>query len=436
MKKLHMKIPDVLVIESEHRPGSLGKILSAIGELGVVIEHLVAVRRDQDKTVWEVTVELAQDKLSELTDCIEHLPNAKLLGESDRVFERHRGGKIHTVSKVPFESIGQMRDLYTPGVARVSLALQEDPEKAWEYTNIANTVAIVTDGTAVLGLGNIGALAGLPVMEGKSMIYARNVGISGVPLLFDGADTQTIVDSVMAVESGFGAIHLEDIGSPACFEIEAQLRKRLDKPVLHDDQHGTAVVVLGAVISAAGYVGLDPKDSVVGHIGLGAAGIGIASLFAHYGVVQSLGSDLRDEAVKRFEAIGGKSASIEDLMAQSDIVIATTGARDLIKPEWVHKGQMIFALSNPEPEIEPHVAIQRGAAFASDGSSVNNALGFPALFRGALDARAKCFTDEMLIAAAEKLAELAPENEMMPDVMDRNVHAQVAAAVRDAATER
>lgn len=435
MTKLHMKIPDVLVIESEHRPGSLGRILTAIGELGVVIEHLVAVRRDQDKTVWEVTVELDEDRLSEVKRCIENLPNARLLGESDRVFDRHRGGKIHTVSKVPFESIGQMRDLYTPGVARVSLAVQKEPDKAWEYTNIANTVAIVTDGTAVLGLGNIGALAGLPVMEGKSMIYARNVGISGVPLLFEGADTQTIVDSVMAVESSFGAIHLEDIGSPACFEIETELRKRLDKPVLHDDQHGTAVVVLGAVISAASYVGLDLQSCVVGHVGLGAAGIGIASLFAHYGVVQSLGSDLSEKAVERFEELGGKKAGLEDIMAKADIVIATTGAKDLIKPEWVREGQMVFALSNPEPEIEPHVAIQRGAAFASDGSSVNNALGFPALFRGALDARAKCFTDKMLIAAAEKLAELAPENEMMPDVMDRNVHAQVAAAVRDAASD-
>lgn len=430
-----MNIPDVLVIESEHQPGSLGRILTAIGELGVVIEHLVAVRRNQDKTVWEVTVELSEEQLSEVAECIEKLPNARLLGESDRVFDRHRGGKIHVVPKVPFDSIGQMRDLYTPGVARVSLAVQKDPDKAWEYTNMANTVAIVTDGTAVLGLGDIGALAGLPVMEGKAMIYARNVGISGVPLLFEDAGAQSIIDSVMAIESSFGAIHLEDIGSPACFEIEAALRERLDKPVLHDDQHGTAVVTLAAVISAARHVNFDLQQCVVGHIGLGAAGIGIARLFARYGVVQSLGCDLREAAIKQFEGIGGKRAGLEEIMAKSDIVIATTGVKDLIKPEWIRKGQIIFALSNPEPEISLHTALEHGAAFVSDGSSVNNALGFPALFRGALDARAKRFTDEMLFAAAEKLAELSPEDKMMPDVMDRDVHAQVAAAVRDAASK-
>ncbi|MDN5864912.1 MAG: NADP-dependent malic enzyme [Gammaproteobacteria bacterium] len=428
-----MKIPDVLVIESEHRPGSLGRILTAIGDLGVVVEHLVAVRRDQDKTVWEVTVELEEHQMNELAECIEQLPNARLLGESDRVFDRHRGGKIHMVSKVAFDSLGQMRDLYTPGVARVCLAVLKEPEKVNDYTNLPNTVAIVTDGSAVLGLGNIGALAGLPVMEGKSMIYARNVGVSAVPILFDESDPEKIIDAVVAIAPSFGAIHLEDIASPACFRIEAALRERLDKPVLHDDQHGTAVVTLAALISASRHVGLDLNNSVVGHIGLGAAGIGIARLLNRYGVVKSLGSDLNETAVKRFEKTGGKGVALEELVAKSHVVIATTGVKDLIHPEWIQEGQMIFALSNPEPEIDPHVALQRGASFAIDGSGLNNALGFPALFRGALDARARQFTDAMLFAAAEKIAELAPEDKMLPDVMDREVHAAIAAAVRDAA---
>ncbi|HEX5340371.1 MAG TPA: malic enzyme-like NAD(P)-binding protein [Gammaproteobacteria bacterium] len=428
-----MRVPEVLLLESQHRPGNLGRILTAIGECGIVIDHISLVRRAQDQSVWEVTVEMDEAAGKQLYAQLATLPYCKLLGRSDRVFDRHRGGKIEMVSKVPLDSIQQLRDVYTPGVARVCLAIQKDPALAWEYTNLANTVGIITNGTAILGLGHIGAIPGLPVMEGKAMIYSRFVGISGVPILLNDTDPKKVIDAVLAIESSFGAIHLEDIAAPACFEIEETLAAKLDKPVMQDDQHGTAVVALAALLSASARVGRDLKDCVVGQLGLGAAGIGIVNLLLHYGVKQVLGSDLREEALTRLEGMGGKRASLTDIMSKSDIVIATTGVKGLIKPESVRKGQLIFALSNPEAEIEPRIALEHGAAFATDGRSVNNALGFPALFRGALDARARRFTNEMYLAAAVKLAELAPPDELLPHVLDRAVHAAVAVAVKEAA---
>jgi malate dehydrogenase (oxaloacetate-decarboxylating) len=209
--------------------------------------------------------------------------------------------------------------------------------------------------------------------------------------------------------------------------------KQLKKPVLHDDQHGTAVVTLAALISATRRVDRDLKGSVVGQIGLGAAGIGIVRLLHRYGVKAVLGADRREEGLARLEKMGGKRASLEQLMQQADIVIATTGVKGLILPEMVRKGQIIFALSNPEPEISARKALEAGAAYATDGRSVNNALGYPALFRGALDARAKRFTDAMFFAAATTLAELAPAEELLPDPLDKTVHIAVADAVKDAA---
>ena len=430
-----MRIPEILLIESQHKPGSLAKVLQVIGEAGVVVEHLHSVRRHQDKTVWEITLEMDEEADRSLYDKINALPNAKIIGKSDRVFDRHKGGKIEMVSKVPLDAIQQLRDLYTPGVARVSLAIQKDPSKVWEYTNLGNTVGIVTNGTAVLGLGDIGGLPGLPVMEGKAMIYAKFTGISGIPILLTDKDPKKVIETVLAIESSFGAIHLEDIAAPECFEIEQELIKRLKKPVLHDDQHGTAVVTLAGLISATRRVKRDLKSCVVGQVGLGAAGIGIVRLLKHYGVKGVLGADRREEALSRVEKMGGKRATLEQVMQQADIVIATTGVKGLIKPEMVRQGQLIFALSNPEPEISARAALEAGAAYATDGRSVNNALGYPALFRGALDARAKCFTDAMFIAAATKLAALAPAEELLPDPLDKSVHTAVALAVKEAAMQ-
>lgn len=430
-----MKIPEILIVETIHQPGSLAKVLQVIADAGLTIEHLTALRRDQGRTLWEITLEMDEEADRSLYDRIGQLPTARFVGKSDRVFNRHRGGKIRTVASIPINTLQVLRDVYTPGVARVCLAIKEDPRAAHDFTSVDSTVAIVTNGTAVLGLGNIGALAGLPVMEGKAALFADLVGLSGVPILLKETQPDRVVEAIAAIELSFGAIQLEDFAAPECFEIERKLRERLQKPVLHDDQHGTAVVALAALINAARHAGRSLRDSVVGQIGLGAAGTGIVRLLRAYGVERVLGADRSSDAIRRLESLGGESASLEGIMQRADIVLATTGVKGLIRPEWVRPGQVILALSNPDPEIEPLVARERGAAFAADGKGINNVLAFPGLFKGALAARVTRFSDQMLMAAADAIAQLARGDELVPDPLDKSVHERVTVAVRDAAAE-
>ena len=269
-----MKIPEILLIESVQKPGNLARVLTVIGEEGVLVEHLAVVRREGNRTVWEVTLELDPGAAPRLEARINELSHAKVLGRSDRVFNRHRGGKIRTESAIEIGSQQILRDVYTPGVARVCLAIHDDPSLAREFTAIHRTVAIVTDGTAVLGLGDIGPVAGMPVMEGKAALMASLAGLSGVPILLDEKDPDRMVEAIAAIAPSFGAIQLEDISAPRCFEVEEKLRERLSVPVLHDDQHGTAVVTLAAVRNAGRRVHQRLSVSTVGQVGLGAAGIG------------------------------------------------------------------------------------------------------------------------------------------------------------------
>ena len=430
-----MKIPEILIVETIHQPGSLAKVLQVIADAGLTIEHLTALRRDQGRTLWEITLEMDEEADRSLYDRIGQLPTARFVGKSDRVFNRHRGGKIRTVASIPINTLQVLRDVYTPGVARVCLAIKEDPRAAHDFTSVDSTVAIVTNGTAVLGLGNIGALAGLPVMEGKAALFADLVSLSGIPILLKETQPDRVVEAIAAIELSFGAIQLEDFAAPECFEIEQKLRERLQKPVLHDDQHGTAVVALAALINAARHAGRSLRDSVVGQIGLGAAGTGIVRLLRAYGVERVLGADRSSDAIRRLESLGGEGASLEGVMQRADIVLATTGVKGLIRPEWVRSGQVILALSNPDPEIEPLVARERGAAFAADGKGINNVLAFPGLFKGALSARVTRFSDQMLMAAADAIAQLARGDELVPDPLDKSVHERVTVAVRDAALE-
>lgn len=424
-----MKIPEIIVVRTVHRPGSLARVLNVLGEAGIVVEGLTARKRDHEHTVWEISVDVDAESNLDLAGAIDALDNAEVLGKSDRVFNRHRGGKIQVQSRQPVQSLEMLRDVYTPGVARVCLALAEDPQCTKEFTALGRTVAIATNGTAILGLGDIGPVAGMPVMEGKAALMSELAGLSGVPLLVERRDVEGFVEAVAAVSASFGAIQLEDVAAPECFDIEAALVERLNKPVMHDDRHGTAVVVLAGLLSAARAVDFDLSASVIGQVGLGAAGIGICELLQHYGVSGLLGADLDPRARQRLERLGGRPAELERIMQEADVVIATTGVKNLIRPEMIRPGQVIFALSNPEPEIEPEAALARGARFATDGKIVNNVLGFPGIFRGALDADAPRITVEMLLAAADALSARATADSLVPDPLELEVHAAVARAV-------
>ncbi|HVY81620.1 MAG TPA: malic enzyme-like NAD(P)-binding protein [Steroidobacteraceae bacterium] len=424
-----MKIPEILQVETSQVPGSLASVLNAIADLGLVLEHVTMLHREQGRTLWEITVEIEEGRQDELLAKLGAVPSAKFMGWSDRVFDRHRGGKIEMRSRMPISSQQILRDLYTPGVARVCLAIQKNPEKVFDYTYVSRAVAVITDGSAILGLGNIGARPGLPVIEGKAALFASLVGLSGVPILVESTSIDHFVDVVRSISHSFGAILLEDIAAPRCFEIEHKLRARLDMPVLHDDQHATAVVTLASLLNATRIAGTALEKQVVGIIGLGAAGLGIARLLRGFGVERLIGTDLRPEATARLAELHGQAVTLPELMRRADVVIATTGQKGLIAEEQVRRGQIVLALSNPDPEIEPEAAKRAGAKVAADGKSINNVLAFPGLFAGALRARARAFTDAMLLAAARTIAAAAPEGQLVPDALSDTLHAQVTAAV-------
>jgi len=431
-----MRVVEILLVEAPHKPGNMAKVLGVLGSLDVTVEGLNAVRRLDKDTIWEITIEYDDTlNIDDLIEQINQLPETLMVGKSDRVFNRHKGGKIQTTSRIAINSLEILRDVYTPGVARVCEAIKKSPEKIKDYTNIQNTVAIVTNGTAILGLGDIGPEAGLPVMEGKAAILSELVELSGVPILLKEKDSRKIIDTVEAIAPSFGAILLEDIKAPECFEIEAELIKKLDKPVFHDDQHGTAIVALAALLSASKRTGVNIKDCVFGQVGLGAAGIGICSLMTEYGLKEVLGTDINQDALQRLSDLGGHPVGLAELMEKADIVVATTGVKGLIKPEMVREGQIIMALTNPDPEIEPTVALEQGARFATCGKIVNNMLAFPGLFRGTLDAGVNEITHKMRIAAAETLSDLAREDSLVPSALNKSAHQAVAEAVYNAAKD-
>jgi malate dehydrogenase (oxaloacetate-decarboxylating) len=351
----------------------------------------------------------------------------------DRALLRHEGGKLSIDPVHQVRSVQEMRDVYTPGVARVCLAIAAKPALASHYTMISRSVAICTNGTRVLGLGNIGPVASMPVMEGKAVFYRQFAGISAMPILIDTEDMDEFIETVVRIAPTFGGIHLEDISAPECFEIERRLIATLPQPVMHDDVHGTAVVSVAAAIAACRHAGIELSSTTVGQLGLGAAGFGIASLMVDGGVAQVIAFDPQEASHARAREKGIELTTMEEVMERADVVVATTGRPGLIKPAMVRKGQVILALTNPDPEIEPRDAEEVGAALAADGRSVNNVLGYPGIFRGALKAGAKEINVEMKLAAARVLADLAGESELVPDVLDQRVHDAVAEAVREAA---
>ncbi len=430
------KLVKTLRLMIKDAPGYLGKLATTIGALGGNIGDIKLIRFGMEYNIRDFTVFFDDEgHLERVLEAIGKIEGVVISDVIDPVLELHRGGKIRVRSTCTIEGINTVRKIYTPGVAKVCRMIQEDPDNAYYYTSIGNSVAIVTNGTAILGLGDIGAVAGMPVMEGKAVLFDYLVGINGIPILVDSHDPDEVIRVVSRIAPTFGAIKLEDIKAPDCFYIEDKLSEMLDIPVLHDDQHGTAVVVLAALFNASKYVGIMIKNEIVGMVGLGAAGMGIAKLLIAYGVRKVLGTDINEKAVEIFRERGGVPSTLEEVMEKSNIVICTTGVGGLIKKEMIKKGQVILALSNPYPEITPQDAKEAGASFAADGRAVNNALAFPGLFRGALNARAKKINNRMKIAAAKVIAKYAEPGELVPGLLNLEMHSEVAKAVERAAFE-
>lgn len=423
-------------IQIPHRTGQLARVAGTIAEGGGLIGDVTTINVGRESSVREITLEVGdRDRAERIVGMLNELDGVEVLWARDRALLKHEGGKLVIESVHPVRTVQDMRDVYTPGVARACEAIVEDPSLASELTMIGRSVAICTNGTRVLGLGDIGPVASMPVMEGKAVFYQQLAGVSAMPILIDARDVDTFVETVVRIAPGFGGIHLEDISAPECFEIEARLIERLHQPVMHDDVHGTAVVTLAAALVACRQAGLALREQVVGQIGLGAAGFGIAALMVDAGAKRVLASDPNPLSHERARAKGIEITDMQTVMGEADVVVATTGVPGLIKPELVREGQVILAITNPYPEIEPEDALAAGAAFAADGKSVNNVLGYPGIFRGALLSGAKQINPEMKIAAAEVLASLTPEGELVPPALDPTVHLQVSEAVREAAVK-
>ncbi len=428
------KLMRTVRVRNRQQVGTLARLLTAISAAGGSVGGIRLLSETSASVIRDITIYAdSPQSIEQVLQAIENNPGTRVLEVRDEVLELHQKGKIAIRSRYQIDSLATLRRVYTPGVAEVCLMIAEDPALARHYTITSHLIAIVTDGSAVLGLGDIGPLGAMPVMEGKAMLMETLVGLSGVPILLNTQDVDEIVATIVHIAPTFAAIQLEDISAPRCFEIERRLQEQLDKPVMHDDQHGTAVVTTAALMVAAREAGRDLKQARIGQIGLGAAGNATARMLMAYTQNPVLGADLDPQALARHEANGGQAATLEDIMRTCDIVVATTGAPGLIKPEMVRPGQIILALSNPNPEITPEAALAAGAAFAADGKSVNNVLGFPGIFRGLVDADAPRVTPEMLLAAAEAIAANTPPGELVPDPLNREVHQAVARAVAQTA---
>ena len=440
-------------------PGSFARLAQAIGDAGGSFGAIDLVRVEKNTKVRDVTVEATDAAhMARIVESVRSVDGIEVERVSDRTFLMHLGGKIEMRSKVPVKTRDDLSMAYTPGVARICRAIADDRDSAWNLTIKQNTVAVISDGTAVLGLGDIGPEAAMPVMEGKALLFKEFGGVDAWPLCLDTKDPDEIVAIVKAIAPGFGGINLEDISAPRCFEIEKRLRAELDIPVFHDDQHGTAIVVLAALINALRVVGKRLEEIRVVTTGVGAAGVAVTDILLNAGVRAIIGCDQGGAIYEGREGLNTAKAqyatrtnrerlrgTADELLEGADVFIGLSvpGAVSVTGIESMADDAIVFAMANPTPEVEPEDLPPGKVAVVATGRSdypnqINNVLAFPGVFRGALDVRASTITRNMEVAAGHAIAsviaddDLAPEY-IIPSVFNRDVTLAVAAAVAEAA---
>ncbi|MFZ1702041.1 MAG: malic enzyme-like NAD(P)-binding protein [Pyrinomonadaceae bacterium] len=450
-----------LRVRIHNEPGKLGEITTAIGKAGGDIEGIDIVSVGKDFLIRDITVNAASETHDqEIIESVKVIDGVEVVNVSDRTFLMHLGGKIEIVSKMQLKTRSDLSMAYTPGVARVCEAIHRDPEKAFNLTIKKNTVAVVSDGTAVLGLGDIGPAAAMPVMEGKCQLFKEFGGVDAFPICLNTKDPHEIVQTIKNISVAFGGINLEDISAPRCFEIEERLKEELDIPVFHDDQHGTAVVVLAALINALKITGKRMEDIKLVVNGIGAAGVACSKIVMAAGVQNIIGCDTtgaifegRKENmnwVKDWYARNSnpnkEQGTIHDVIKDADVFFGLSAPGTIDENDLMNmaKDPIVFAMANPTPEIMPEDAVGHVAVMATGRSDypnqINNVLCFPGIFRGALNCRASQINEPMKLAAAHAIAETILPEELHPDyiipsVFDRRVGEAVAARVEEAAYE-
>jgi malate dehydrogenase (oxaloacetate-decarboxylating) len=433
----------------------LASVTQAIALTGGNLGQIDLIEQSRQESTRDITVDAASTEHAEtIVQAVKELPDIQVIDVYDRTFNLHRGGKISIVSRIPLKSVSDLAMAYTPGVGRICKAIAENPEEVYNLTIKQNTVAIVTDGSAVLGLGNLGPAAALPVMEGKAMLFKEFAGLDAFPICLDTQDTDEIVKAVKNIAPVFGGVNLEDIAAPRCFEIEKRLRAELNIPIFHDDQHGTAIVTLAALFNSLKLIQKSIADICIVINGAGAAGIAIARLLRKAGAETILMCDSQgiistnrtDLTAEKLEFAVKAQGTLAGAVQGADVFIGVS-APGVLTPEMVQgmtKDAIVFAMANPIPEIQPELVPKNVTVMATGRSDypnqINNVLAFPGVFRGALDCRARTITTNMCLQAASAIASLVKPADLnrehiIPSVFDQRVATAVAAAVQQAARE-
>ena len=448
-------------LELTQRTGVFAQLANAMAEESASLGAVDIVSATRTKVIRDITVDVQSEEHGErVLKRLNSLQDIRVIASSDRIFLMHLGGKIRIESKFPINTRNSLSMVYTPGVGRVVKSIAADEKRAYTFTSKTNSIAVVTDGSAILGLGNLGPLAALPVMEGKAMLFNQFAGIDAWPLCLSTQDSEKIIQTVLAIAPTFGGINLEDISAPRCFEIEQRLQRELEIPVMHDDQHGTAVVILGALLNALKVTGRSIQDITVVVIGLGAAGIACCELLLGAGVTRLRGCDKQGwvlnhpitellpqrHALRSLIQYDTPIGTIQDALREAHVVIGLSTANVLKQEDLtlMAKDPIVLALANPDPEISPELAIPFCRVYASGRSDYpnqcNNLLSFPGIFRGALDVQAKSINEPMLLAAAKALSKIVPESALseeyiLPSVFDKQIVPKIAKAVAQAAVD-